>query len=76
MVRIVEYKPEYRAEALALSLRAWKPVFPLVRHAVPESVYEAFYPMGWEERQYRDMMMSRRNQVVGWVCTRLAERPA
>lgn len=83
MVRIVDYTPEYREEVLALSLRAWEPVFPLVRDAVPGFVYEAFYPLGWEERQYRDMaavldgepenvaIALERNQLAGWVCTRL-----
>jgi hypothetical protein len=43
MVRIIDYTPEYREEVLALSLRAWEPVFPLVRATVPGFVYEAFY---------------------------------
>lgn len=83
MVRIVGYTPEYREEVLALSLRAWEPVFPLVRVAVPGFVYEAFYPNGWEERQYRDLsavldgepenvaVAVEGNQMAGWVCTRL-----
>ena len=83
MVRIVNYMPEYRDDVLALSLRAWEPVFPLVRDAVPGFVYEAFYPKGWKERQYRDMaavlddepenvaIALEGNQLVGWVCTRL-----
>jgi GNAT superfamily N-acetyltransferase len=83
MVRIVGYTPDYREKVLALSLRAWAPVFPLVRDSVPGFVYGAFYPLGWEERQYRDMaavlddepenvaMALESNQLVGWVCTRL-----
>lgn len=83
MVRIVSYTPEYRKEVLALSLRAWEPVFQLVRDAVPGFVYEAFYPKGWEERQYRDLaavldgepenvaVALIGDQLVGWVCTRL-----
>ena len=83
MVRIVGYTPDYREKVLALSLRAWDPVFPLIRDSVPSFVYEAFYPLGWEERQCRDMaavlddepgnvaIALEGNQLVGWVCTRL-----
>lgn len=68
---------------LALSLRAWEPVFPQVREAVPAFVYECFYPQGWKERQYDDMAAVLDNEPenvavaleggtpVGWVCTRL-----
>ena len=48
MVTIVPYVPRYRAELLALSLRAWEPVFPLVQEAVPSFVYDCFYPQGWQ----------------------------
>lgn len=44
MHRIISYAPEYRSALLNLSLRAWEPVFPVVRNEVPGFVYGAFYP--------------------------------
>lgn len=52
---IVPYDEQYRAEVLALSLRAWEPVFPLVKESVPPFVYDCFYPAGWRARQYDDL---------------------
>ncbi len=83
VVSIVAFVPEHREALLALSLRAWEPVFPLVREAVSPFVYEAFYPSGWRERQRADLAAVLDNepenvdvalvelQPVGWVCTRL-----
>lgn len=83
MTTIVPYVEYYRAELLALSLRAWEPVFPLVQQAVPPFVYDCFYPAGWRTRQYEDLaavlddepknvdVALRGDQPIGWVCTRL-----
>ena len=83
MVTFVPYVPRYRAELLALSLRAWEPVFPLVQEAVPSFVYDCFYPQGWQARQYDDLASVIDDEPesvdvavdgdtpVGWVCTRL-----
>lgn len=40
---------------IALSLRAWAPVFPKMEAAVPAYVYQNFYPQGWEARQTADV---------------------
>lgn len=83
MATIVEFHPDHREELLALSLRAWTPVFPSLREAVPPFVYENFYPNGWEERQLADLtavleeepknvaVALDESRPVGWVCTRL-----
>jgi ribosomal protein S18 acetylase RimI-like enzyme len=80
---IAEYHPDHRHQLLALSLRAWKPVFAEMKHAVPPYVYQAFYPKGWEDRQSQEieaflqdapeavLVASMSNTVVGWVGTRL-----
>lgn len=52
---IVPYAPAHAPEVLALSLRAWAPVFPKMKAAVQGYVYEAFYPEGWEARQTADI---------------------
>ena len=38
-----------------LALRAWAPVFAALEPAVPDYVYEAFYPNGWRPRQDHDI---------------------
>ncbi|MBP2364603.1 GNAT family N-acetyltransferase [Pseudonocardia parietis] len=77
------YADEYRRAILDLSLRAWEPVFPRTREAVPRFVYDAFYPDGWEQRQLADLTAVLDGEprnidvalvtgvVAGWVCTRL-----
>ena len=83
MTEIVPYRPEHREALLALSLRAWAPVFPLVRTSVPGFVYDSFYPHGWEQRQSADLaevldgepenvdVAVENGHPVGWICTRL-----
>lgn len=83
MVTIVDFLPEHREEVLALSLRAWRPVFPLLRQSASPFVYENFYPNGWEERQFADLaevldeepenvaVAVKGSNPVGWVCTRI-----
>ena len=82
MMRIAPYSPNDRDALLALSLRAWEPVFPLTEEAVPPFVYRAFYPNGWCARQYADLarvldqepgnidVAFLEDRVAGWVCTR------
>lgn len=55
-MRIQPYRPADEAEVLALSLRAWAPVFEKMRPAVPDYVYRAFYPAGWAARQSADVV--------------------
>ncbi len=52
---IERYDNSFRDDVLALSMRAWEPVFPKLREAVPEFVYECFYPDGWRARQTTDV---------------------
>ena len=40
-----------RDEVLALSLRAWAPVFPSIKDAMGADIYDAQYPAGWEASQ-------------------------
>ena len=54
-MHIKPYKPADEAEVLALSLRAWAPVFEAMEPAVPDYVYRAFYPQGWAARQTADI---------------------
>ena len=44
-----------RQAALDLALRAWEPVFPQLKAAVPGFVYGAFYPEEWQKRQLSDL---------------------
>ena len=83
MIRIVPFEPQHRDDVLALSIRAWGPVFPLLEEAVPRFVYNAFYPDGWSRRQLDDLaavldeepenvdVAVDESGPVGWVCTRL-----
>ncbi|MDA2810273.1 GNAT family N-acetyltransferase [Nocardiopsis sp. RSe5-2] len=80
---ITPYSADRRTEVLDLSVRAWAPVFPKTRAAVPGFVYDAFYPEGWEARQVGDMAAVIDGEpenvdlalvddvLAGWVCTRL-----
>jgi len=82
-MQIVNFRPEHRETVLALSLRAWEPVFPLLRPAVSQFVFDSFYPSGWSKRQRDDLAKVLEEEPenadvaliddvpVGWVCTRL-----
>lgn len=82
-VTIAPYAGEHRQAVLDLSLRAWEPVFPLLRDAVPGFVHDAFYPDGWRARQLADLAAVLDDEpgnvdvalvdgvVAGWICTRL-----
>ncbi|MHA7284553.1 GNAT family N-acetyltransferase [Arthrobacter sp. TMS2-4] len=82
-MQIVPFTAGHREPLLALSLRAWAPVFPLLEPAVPAFVYKAFYPEGWRKRQFEDLSTTLDaepenvdvalidGRPAGWVCTRL-----
>lgn len=83
MPTIRPYVADDRAAVLALSLRAWAPVFELTEQAMPGFIYESFYPAGWEKRQVADLSEALDSEpqnidvavdgdeLVGWVCTRV-----
>ncbi|SRR5690625_129196 len=83
VVELVAYEEIHRQALLELSIRAWAPVFPLMKTAVPRFVYESFYPQGWETRQRTDIAQVLDEQPetidvatkgatpVGWVSTRI-----
>jgi GNAT superfamily N-acetyltransferase len=83
MVTIVPYAKEHREALLDLAIRAWEPVFPLVKSTVSPFVYDAFYPDGWRARQYADLEAVLNDESeyidvavvgsepVGWVCTKM-----
>lgn len=85
-MEIVPYSAEHREPLVALSLRAWEPVFPLLEPTVPSFVYESFYPEGWRRRQSDDLGATLDGEPenidvalvdaspAGWVCTRLHPR--
>ena len=54
-MNIIPYEPPMRQAALDLALRAWGPVFPQLKAAVPGFVYGAFYPEEWQKRQLSDL---------------------
>ena len=52
---IEAYRPGDQDDVLALSLRAWDPVFTRMKEATPAFVLDAFYPQGWQVRQSADI---------------------
>ena len=82
-IQIVAFVPDREAELLALSLRAWTPVFEKLEPAVQPCVYRAFYPEGWHVRQIADIQEFLRTEgqnvwvaveagsVLGWVGIRM-----
>ena len=82
-VSIIAYDQSHFEALVNLSLRAWAPVFPLLKADVPGYVYEAFYPEGWEPRQRADIseiLATEAENVdvamlgtspVGWICTKI-----
>lgn len=54
-LKIIPYNSDYLEKVLELTVRAWTPVFPLMRKEIPEYVYDAFYPDGWKARQLADV---------------------
>ena len=80
---VTGYKPEYRSQIVALSLRAWEPVFTALQPAVQPYVYDAFFPNGWADRQANDVeqvlseeagnvwVAAEDGVVLGWIGIRL-----
>jgi GNAT superfamily N-acetyltransferase len=80
---ITPFALAYEPQVLALSLRAWAPVFEKLEPAVPPYVFRAFYPQGWQIRQAADIDAFLRAEgrhawvavedgsVLGWVGARL-----
>lgn len=54
-LKITPYCSEHRDDVLALAVRAWTPVFAKTKNEVPNFVYNAFYPQGWQARQVADV---------------------
>lgn len=50
-VQIQPYDVAQREAVVALSLRAWAPVFPHIEASMEPPVYAAFYPKGWRVSQ-------------------------
>jgi ribosomal protein S18 acetylase RimI-like enzyme len=80
---IIPFTTDHEGRVLALSLRAWAPVFEKLERSVPSYVFRAFYPEGWRDRQAADirrfLQAEGRNArvaveagaVLGWLGTRL-----
>ena len=65
---IIAYNSDYLEQILELTRRAWIPVFPLMQREIPDYVYEAFYPKGWEVRQLADVeAMCRDSETDIWM---------
>ncbi len=52
---IEEFDARMEDDLIALSLKAWAPVFSEMEPAVPSYVFRAFYPDGWARRQSQDV---------------------
>ena len=82
-IALRSYDEKDMAGVLDLSIRAWGPVFRKLQPAVPDYVYAAFYPRGWEDRQTTDItsiLVEEKENVwvaydgetlLGWVGIRL-----
>lgn len=57
---IAAYEPKHLEAIVALSLRAWEPVFPEIEKSLDPQVYQASYPEGWRASQ---------KSAVEGVCT-------
>lgn len=77
------YAADDKAAVLALSLRAWAPVFDGLATAAPDYVLRAFYPDGWRPRQTADIeafldtegdavaLAVEDDAILGWVGFRI-----
>ncbi|NLG22616.1 MAG: GNAT family N-acetyltransferase [Actinomycetales bacterium] len=82
-MQIEPYRREHRDAVIQLSVRAWTPVFAALRSAVPDYVYDSFWPQGWEVRQRSDVAAILDTDpetvyvavdgpvVLGWMAVRL-----
>jgi ribosomal protein S18 acetylase RimI-like enzyme len=79
VIEILPFSAEYREKLLVLSLAAWQPVFMKMQPAVPNYVFQAFYPNGWQARQLSDipdfldhnadlvLVAVKNEELVGWI---------
>lgn len=47
--------PDQIDDLVDMAIRIWAPVFPSMQADIPDYVYGAFYPEGWEARQRADV---------------------
>lgn len=63
---IRRYREPDNDEVIALSLRAWAPVFASLERAMAPDVYRSFYPDGWRKHQ-RDAVRAALGTHDAWV---------
>src|SRR5690606_18722295 len=63
---IRSYRESDNDAVIALSLRAWAPVFVSLEQVMDPDVYDSFYPDGWREHQ-RDAVRAARGNQDAWV---------
>lgn len=67
-LRLIPYTPEQRTAVLDLAVEAWTPVFADTSEEVPDFVYDAFYPEGWQARQIEDVgALLDQSEVSVWL---------
>ena len=65
---ICPFEPHHLDSLIELAIRAWAPVFPLMEADIPQYVYDAFYPKGWEARQRADVeAICRDDNTSVWI---------
>ena len=65
--RIEAYSPEQADAVVALSLRAWEPVFASMEAAMDAEVYREFYPIGWRVAQSAAVLEACAMSDGAWV---------
>lgn len=53
--QVTRYDPNRLSDVLELAIRAFTPVFPLLKAEIPQYIFDAFYPDGWDVRQRKDV---------------------
>lgn len=72
-LRILPLEPSQTDAIVALSLRAWAPVFPAMRDEMPPYIYRSFYPQGWQVRQEADIAALCRDATVSVSVARVGD---
>lgn len=87
-LRVAPFEPRHRQAILALSLKAWRPVFAGMEQGAASHVDDALYPAGWDTRQAADIaafldaegrhvwVALDAETVAGWVGIRLHPQDA
>jgi len=65
--RIAAYSPEQADAVVALSLRAWEPVFASIEEALEPEVYRGFYPEGWSVAQSAAVLEACATSDSAWI---------